>query len=190
MARAPPAGCARPSRSRRRHAAPDHRSRSTWPCPTAPAAPARCRRRSPRRSAAGVPARPRRQSEVGRSHRKAVDIGAVERRHVDRRHHVLGKRAAKRVGERSRAPRYRARKQGGLEARQRVFARQDGQELVLIEAVGVVRQGYCSCGTHSVPQHIGIDRRCPPQIPPSHREPRARPRRARSHRATIRPRPA
>ena len=41
------------------------------------------------------------RSEIGRTHRKAIDIGAVERRHVDRRHHVFGERAAERIGERA-----------------------------------------------------------------------------------------
>ena len=40
-----PAGYARPSRRRPRRAAPGRRSRSTSPCPTTPAASARCRRR-------------------------------------------------------------------------------------------------------------------------------------------------
>ena len=79
-------------------------------------------------------------SEIGRTHRKAIDIGAIERRHVDRRHDVLGKRAAERVGERALLRRHRTRKQGGFETRQRILARQDGQELVLID-VAIFRRG-------------------------------------------------
>ncbi len=130
------------------------------------------------------------RGEIGGTHRKAIDIGAIERRHVDRRHHVLGKRAAERVGERAMLSRYRARKQGGLETRQRVFARQDGQELVLIEAVRVVGQGlvaHVRFLIHATYKHRPAR---PPQILPSHRAPQARPRRARSHRVTIRPPPA
>ncbi len=71
--------------------------------------------------------------EIGGTHRKAIDVGAVERRHVDRRRHVFGQRAAERIGERALLCRHRARKQRGFEARQRILARQNGQELVLID---------------------------------------------------------
>ena len=81
------------------------------------------------------------RSEIGGTHRKAIDIGAIERRHVDRRHDVFGQRAAERIGERPRFARHSARKQRGLEPRQRILARQDGQELVLIEVVAVFRRG-------------------------------------------------
>ena len=44
------------------------------------------------------------RGEIGGTHRKAVDIGTVERRHVDRRRDVLGQRAAERIGERRVSP--------------------------------------------------------------------------------------
>ena len=98
-------------------------------------------------------------SEIGGTHRKAVDIGAVERRHVDRRHDVLGERAAERVGERALLARHRARKQGGFETRQRILARQDRQELVLLVLSRSFGEGVLVIPELiSVPQHIGIDR--------------------------------
>ena len=105
-----PAACVRPSRWRRRRAAPDRRSQSRSRFPTTPAASARCRRRSPRRSAimrtgAASPA----DGKIGGAHRKAIDIGAVERRHVDRRHHVLRQRAAERIRKRPLLARHGAR---------------------------------------------------------------------------------
>jgi hypothetical protein len=79
-------------------------------------------------------------SKVGRTHRKAIDIGAIERRHVDRRHDVLGERAAERIRKQPLLARHGAREQGGFETRQRILARQDGQELFLID-VTVLRRG-------------------------------------------------
>ena len=78
-------------------------------------------------------------SKIGGAHRKAVDIGAVERRHVDRRHDVFGQRAAERVRQPALLARHGKRKQRGFEARKRVLARQDGQELILIDAVAALR---------------------------------------------------
>jgi hypothetical protein len=78
--------------------------------------------------------------KIGRTHRKAIDIGAVERRHVDRRHHVLRERTAERVRERALLRRHRTWKQRGLETRQRILARQDRQELVLND-VAISRRG-------------------------------------------------
>ena len=130
-------------------------------------------------------------SEIGGTHRKAIDIGAIERRHVDRRHHVFRQRAAERVGKRALLARHGARKQRGFETRQRILARQDGQELVLIDTVAVFRRGRLGhAGTHIIPATYRHRPGCPPQILPSRRAPRARLRRGRSHRATIRPPPA
>ena len=42
------------------------------------------------------------RSKIGRAHRKAIDIGAIERRHVDRRQDIGGQRAAERSGKRPR----------------------------------------------------------------------------------------
>jgi hypothetical protein len=39
------------------------------------------------------------EGEIGRAHRKAVDIGAVEGRHVDRRDDIFAERRAERVRE-------------------------------------------------------------------------------------------
>ncbi len=41
---------------------------------------------------------------VGGAHGEAVHIGAVERRRIDRRHHVLGQHAAERGGKRHASP--------------------------------------------------------------------------------------
>ena len=54
-------------------------------------------------------------SEIGGTHRKAIDIGTIERRHVDRRHDVFRQRAAERIGELAPLAWDRARKQRGLE---------------------------------------------------------------------------
>ena len=69
------------------------------------------RRRSPRRSAQPARRRVAGAGGVGGAQREAVDVGAVERRHVERRGHVMRQHAAERVrqatgsaasGERSR----------------------------------------------------------------------------------------
>jgi hypothetical protein len=80
-------------------------------------------------------------SEIGGAHRKAIDIGAIERRHIDRRRHVLGQRAAECVGELALLCGHRTREQCGLETRQRILTRQDGQELVLIDITIFRRRG-------------------------------------------------
>ena len=101
------------------------------------------------------------RGKIGGAHRKTVDIGAVERRHVDRRHDILRQRAAERVGEPPLFGGNGAREQRRLEARQRVFARQDGQELVLLGGFAVFRL-LCAWSCRkllSFPQHIAIDRR-------------------------------
>ena len=130
-----PAGCVRPSRRRRHRAAPDRRSRSTWPFPTRPAASARCRRRSSRRSASAAPATPRRQRRDRRNapqSRRHWSGRTAARRSAPPRPRPARSRARRRAGAfRS----DRARKQRGLETRQRILARQDGQELVLIGAI-------------------------------------------------------
>ena len=93
--------------------------------------------------------------EIGGAHRKAVDIGAVERRHVDRRHDILRQHAAERVGKPPLLARDRARKQRGLEPRHRLFARQDGQELILIDAVAAFRrEAHWSCRNPSQSRNI------------------------------------
>ena len=106
------------------------------------------------------PAPPRWRSEIGGAHRKAVDIGAVERRHVNRRHDILRQRAAEQVRERPLLARDGPRKQRRFETLKRVFAREDGQELVLIGAVGAFWQvRIAHVGPISVPQNISINRR-------------------------------
>ena len=86
------------------------------------------------------------------------------------------------------SPRHRARKQRGLETRQRILARQDGQELVLIDAVAIFRQGLLGhFGTHIIPATYRHRPACPPQTLRSRRAPQARLRRGRSRPATIRP---
>ena len=53
--------------------------------------------------------------QIGGAHRKAVDIGAVEWRHVDRRHDILRQRAAERIRKRPLLGWDGAREQRGLE---------------------------------------------------------------------------
>ena len=95
--------------------------------------------------------------QIGGTHRKAIDIGTVERRHVDRRPHVFGQRQAKRVGQRPALARHGARKQRRFEPRQRIFTRQDGQELVLIDTIRSfrrifrqLRQAHAAIAHHSL----------------------------------------
>ena len=129
--------------------------------------------------------------QIGGTHRKAVDIGTIERRHIDRRHHVLGERAAERIRKRPALAWHGARKQRGFEPRQRILARQDGQELVLIGIIRLFRQRRLAHAEIPItPATYRHRHRRPPQTPPSRRVPRARPRRGRSHRATIRRPPA
>ena len=68
---------------------------------------------------------------VGGAQRKAVDIGAVERRHVDRRRDVVRQHAAERVGERDRFGGKRREIEMLLEARLRLLGRDDFEELLL-----------------------------------------------------------
>ncbi len=56
------------------------------------------------------------RGQVGRAHGKAVNIRAVERRHVDRRRDVLGERCAQRIRKLARFTGDRARKQRRFEA--------------------------------------------------------------------------
>src|SRR6202040_1501918 len=73
---------------------------------------------------------------------------------------ILRQRAAERIGKRPLLARDGARKQRGFETPERLFAREDGQELVLVDAVAVFRRmRIAHAGTISVPQHIGIYRR-------------------------------
>src|SRR6185369_16997880 len=123
--------------------------------------------------------------------RKTIDIGAIERRHVDRRHHVLGERAAERVGERARLRRHGSREQGGFETRQRILARQDRQELFLLVAVAIFyRRRIGHSRTHISPATYRHRPGCLPQILRSRLVLRARLQRGRSPPATIRPPPA
>ena len=103
-----------------------------------------------------------RGSEIGGAHRKTVDIGAVERRHVDRRKDIFRQRAAKRIRQRPLLTGHRPRKQRGFKTRQRLLARQNRQELVLIDAFAAGLRRCLRVGHGkliSLPQHIGIDRR-------------------------------
>jgi hypothetical protein len=77
--------------------------------------------------------------EIGGAHREAVHVGAIERWHVDRRHDIGGQCTAERVGKPPRLVRDGARKQRGFETCNRVFAGEDGQELILIDAVAAFR---------------------------------------------------
>ena len=125
--------------------------------------------------------------EIGRAHRKAVDIGAIKWRHVDRRHDILRQRAAERIRELTLLARNGARKQRRLKPRQRILTRQDGQELVLIRGSRVFGKGaFAISESLSVPQHIGIDRRARSKAlgAAGHREPGVSAgdgRRARAH---------
>ena len=84
-----------------------------------------------------------------------------------------------------------ARKQRGFEPRQRIFARQDGQELVLIGIIRIFRQRRLAHAEIPItPATYRHRHQRPPQTPPSRRAPRARLRRGRSHRATVRRPPA
>ena len=100
-----------------------------------------------------------RRGEIGRAHRKAVDIGTVERRHVDRRRDVLAQRTTKRIRELARLAGDRPRKQRGLETRQ-APPRATGWS-----GTGPDRdfQTFWTRGSGSsrcsFPQHIGIDGR-------------------------------
>ena len=68
---------------------------------------------------------------VGGAQRKAVHIGAVERRHVDRRRHVVREHAAERIGERNGLGGKRRKIEMLLEARLRLLGRDDFEELLL-----------------------------------------------------------
>ena len=104
-----------------------------------------------------------RRGQIDRADGKPVDIGTVEGRHVERRHHIVGERAAERIGKPALLPHGRARKQRGLKPSHGFFARQDRQELVLLTAVAVVR-GW-SLG--HLPIHVihAIDRHRPACLP-------------------------
>ena len=163
-----PAGCARPSRWRRRRAAPGRRSRSTSRFPTAPAASARCRRRSPRRSASGAPAwlrrRRRDRRNAPQSHRHWSGRTAARRSAPPRlpparsRAHpqAVAARSARRAETarpRSAPARPRATGWSGTGPDRCCRGLSAGASLVMPESI-------------SFPQHIGIDRRCPQQILP------------------------
>ena len=101
------------------------------------------------------------RGEIGGTHRKAVDIGAVERRHVDRRHDVLRQRAAERVGKRpllARHARAETTRPRNAPAHPRATGWSGtGPDRTPSRSSGRASIGHA--GTHSFPQHIGIDRR-------------------------------
>ena len=69
---------------------------------------------------------------VGGAHREAVDVGAIERRRIDRRDHVVREHAAERVGKRHRLARRAARDRAAARsARCASSARDDFEELLL-----------------------------------------------------------
>ena len=68
---------------------------------------------------------------VGGAQRKAVDIGAVERRHVDRRGDVVRQHAAERRGERHALGGQRREIEMALEALARLLGGHDFEELLL-----------------------------------------------------------
>ena len=68
---------------------------------------------------------------VGRAQRKAVHIGAVERRHVDRRRHIAGKHPGKRRRERDRLGRQRRQLDMARKARGGLLGRDHLEELLL-----------------------------------------------------------
>ena len=78
-----------------------------------------------------------RGDEIGGTHRKTIDIGTVERRHVDACHNILRQGMAKRIDQQSRFAQGGARKQRGFKARQRILAGEDGQELLLLHMIAV-----------------------------------------------------
>ncbi len=73
--------------------------------------------------------------EISGAQREAVDIGAVERRHVDRRRDVFGKRQSQRIRKNTLFRLCRPGKQGRFEAGERILARQYRQELLLTGAL-------------------------------------------------------
>ena len=84
----------------------------------------------------GVETQPLRRG-VGRAHgvggaqRKAVDVGAIERRHVDRRRHVVREHAPERSGERDALRRQRRKIDMARKARARLVGGDDFEELLL-----------------------------------------------------------
>ena len=68
---------------------------------------------------------------VGGAQRKAVDIGAIERRHVDRRRDVMREHAAERRGKRDALRRQRREIDVARKARARLLGGDDFEELLL-----------------------------------------------------------
>ncbi len=69
---------------------------------------------------------------VERAHGEAVDIGAVERRRIGERDHVVRQHAAERVGKRARVrPASGVKVDAAAEARARLLGRYDFEELLL-----------------------------------------------------------
>src|SRR5262252_7408053 len=74
---------------------------------------------------------PSRAGGVGGTQRKSIDIGAVERRHIDRRDDVGGEDAAKRRRQRDCLARQRREIGRAHKTRARLLGRDDLQELLL-----------------------------------------------------------
>ena len=72
-----------------------------------------------------------RAGEIGGAQRKAVDIGAVERRHVDRRQHVVRQHAAERRGDRNAFRGQRRQIEMARKSRTRFVGGDDFEELLL-----------------------------------------------------------
>ena len=68
---------------------------------------------------------------VGRAQREAVDVGAVERRRIDRGHDVFGEHAVERLGKRHVFAGERREIEVPLETRARLLRRNDFEELLL-----------------------------------------------------------
>jgi hypothetical protein len=83
-------------------------------------------------------------SVIGRAQREAVDVGAIKRRHIDRRRDVVRQHAAERIGQRNGLGRQRRQIEMGLESRFRVLGRDDFEELLLPRggAHGIEQRGF------------------------------------------------
>ena len=79
---------------------------------------------------------------IGRAQREAVDIGAVERRRIDRGHHVVRQHARERVGQRHGLGRKRREIEMLLEARARLVRRHHFEELLLARGGAHAREQF------------------------------------------------
>jgi hypothetical protein len=68
---------------------------------------------------------------VGRAQRKAVHVGTIERRHIDRRRDIMGKHPGQRARERDRFGPQRCELDMAREARARLLGRDHLEELLL-----------------------------------------------------------